>query len=451
MAQQLHPYSIPRMQGGQLDIMTPDQIGRAVIRLYKHAHALPPSQETALLGAAIKAGRFMEFAERIRRRGSELSHNQITAFASFLGLHESDLLLDALPVMKRAGVLDYSTIGGQIAIDEYVGVSAPLLHQVAATWKELRPSVTEHCALQSIELATAAPLCETDHYAALEVMGFSAEIRTDAIAALRAIGILQRVQPSPSEEPIIYNAYVWGSGVVSIARFLASLPANEREVLTAVSALAMERPGISLSHFRNVDSHVISAARKVGFLDATRVVTRTGTESSFAFSPTLERSLPVTSTDVLHERKLFVAHILFGHRNAPEVTGRIRNPLVLVKALLQQGEVGPASAINSDYPLLESHGIVKVTPSSIRGRAYLSLVKRDIVEDSLTLLEVALGDTPEATGQQSISSLWLPGSFRGPEDDRKNLRVPSDAARELFDSSIKKLRDEARQVMRGER
>lgn len=428
-----------------------NQAGRAVIRLYHYARTLPVSPETVVLGTTIKAGRFMDFAERIRRRGSEFSHNQITTFARLVGLDESDLRFVALPILKRAGVLDYLTVDGQISIDEYVGVSAPLLKQVASTWEALGPSVTERCALESIELATAAPLYETDHYAALEVMGFSTETRIEALTALRAIGMVQRTQPSSSNEPIIYNVYVWGNGVVPIARFLASLPTNEREILTSVSASVIERPGISLSQFHDVDPRMISAARKVGFLDATRVVTRAGKETSFAFSPTLERSLPSTSTDVLHERKLFIAHILFGHQNAPDTTGRIHWPLVLVRALLRNGEVGPASAINSDYPLLESHGIVKVKASSISGRAYLSLVKRDVVEESLLLLEAALGDTSETTANQSIGSLWLPGSFKGPEADRRNLRAPSGAEAELFDITLRRLREGVQKVTRGER
>ena len=68
-----------------------------------------------MLGTTIKAGRYMEFAERIRRRGSELSHNQITTFARLVGLDESDLRLAALPTLKRAGVLDYLITGEQIS------------------------------------------------------------------------------------------------------------------------------------------------------------------------------------------------------------------------------------------------------------------------------------------------------------------------------------------------
>jgi hypothetical protein len=431
--------------------MNQAQTGRAILRLYQHARHLPVTPESTLLSAAIKAGRFMDFAGRIQRRGSELSAEQLAQFANFVGLDDVDLRLIALPTLKAAGILDYGVVDGHLMVDEFVGVSAPLLKQVADTWEELHPSVVERCALESIELATAAPLNESTHHAALDAIGFDHQARETAIGALRAVGMLHRETPSGADEPILYNEYVWGSGVVSIARFLESLPADERLILASLSGQAMQRPGISLASFQGVEADVLSAARKVGFLDATRVVTRSGKDSSFAFSPTLEGALPATSTDVLHDRKLFVAHILFGHRNAPYSKGRILQPLVLVRKLLREGEVGPATAINSDYPLLESHGIVKVKQSGLSGRAFLTLVKRDVVEDSLSLLEAALGNDEGAGGVQSIDSLWLPGRFRGPEEDRRSIPMAADAQADLFRGAIMKLRDEAQQTTRGER
>ncbi len=113
--------------------------------------------------------------------------------------------------------------------------------------------------------------------------------------------------------------------------------------------------------------------------------------------------------------------------------------------------MGPATAINSDYPLLESYGIVKVKTSPISGRASLLLVKRDVVKESLPLLEAALGeDTSETTANQSFGSLWLPSSFRGPEDDRRNLHAPSGAEAELFDITLTRLREGVQKVTRGE-
>src|SRR5665811_1408261 len=70
--------------------------------------------------------------------------------------------------------------------------------------------------------------------------------------------------------------------------------------------------------------------------------------------------------------------------------GRILDPRVLVRALLRNGSVGPASNIASDYHLLEANGIVAVRPSDeTPGRAYLELVKQEIVEGGLGWIEAS--------------------------------------------------------------
>src|SRR5207245_4694707 len=113
--------------------------------------------------------------------------------------------------------------------------------------------------------------------------------------------------------------------------------------------------------FAGVDQALLQEAERAGFIDAARVVTSTGARQHFAFSSALERQFAARGlTDALHERKLFVAHILFGHYFGFPGTGRIKDPLVLVRAFMNRGVVGPASAITTDYPLLETHGIVTV-------------------------------------------------------------------------------------------
>ena len=114
--------------------------------------------------------------------------------------------------------------------------------------------------------------------------------------------------------------------------------------------------------------------------------------------------LKVGSTDVAHERKLFVAHVLYGHRYASWGHGRIRDPLVLVRALIERGAVGPATSISHEYPLLESKGIVRVERGS-DGRGMLKLIKKDVARDSLDLLGQALADGEGAGGEGGIEGL----------------------------------------------
>ncbi|TMC47597.1 MAG: hypothetical protein E6J14_15210 [Chloroflexi bacterium] len=431
--------------------------GRVILRVYQHARDLPATTATSYIGAAIKAGRSMDFANRIRRRGQDLTPVEVVEFARLAALDPSDLILWSLPVLKRAAVIDYRLQGADIeAVEEYVGAAAPFLEQVYAVWRHLGPRAEDECTLEAVALAASAPLLASDHEAALESMGFPDDVRQRALAAAASLGLLRRARSAHLDEEIIYNEYVWGENAQRIASFLAALPPDERDLLAHLSGQAMEHPGIPIRHIGAVQADILRGARKVGFLDAARVVTTTQRQESFAFSPALERELARKhASDALHERKLFVAHILFGHHFGFPGTGRVQSPLVLVNALLQRGTVGPASAITSDYPLLESFGIVRVRASSVyKGRSHLHLVKRDVVEDSLELLRAAarpdMGRAGDLAENDPLASLWTPGGFVDPERDRQSLSELRPEARELFDYSIARLRDEIGRVTRAE-
>lgn len=434
--------------------MEATRLGRTILRTYLHAKDMPTSAALTFVGASVKAGRTIEFANRIRRQKT-LDHGRVCEFARFCGLDATDLILVALPTLKKCGIVDYRTEGAQVThLEEYVGISAPLLQQTAAVWNEFSPPDEERCAIESVDLAAHSPLLLSDHEAALEAMGFGREERSRALAALDALQLINRAKVADLPEEIIYNEYIWGDAAVPVARYLKSVGGDERQVLTELSAKVMHHPGVPLGHVSSgVDTEMLRAAQKVGFLDAPRVVTRDNREQQFLFSPTLEGELAQrNSTDALHERKLFVAHILFGHHFARPGRGRIQDPLVLVRALLNRGEVGPASAIASDYPLLESFGIVRVRASSSSGRAYLQLVKRDVVEDGLELLRAALGtDDDGGDAEAGLSELWLPGSFIEPERERqKSPSLRPGPAKDLFDAGIERVREEVAREARGE-
>jgi hypothetical protein len=198
------------------------------------------------------------------------------------------------------------------------------------------------------------------------------------------------------------------------------------------------------------NSRLLVGAQKVGLIDAARVATTGGTVREFAFSPTLERMLGAGTTDVVHERKLFVAHILYGHRYAAWSEGRIRDPLVLVRALINRGEVGPATSISNQYPLLESKGIVRVERQG-GGRGMLKLIKKDVAKDSLELLELALDEGDVSGGESGVAGLWLPGTFRTPEENRRALpELTHSIETEVLNSAIEELREATAQALRRE-
>jgi hypothetical protein len=428
-------------------------VGRAVVRIYLHAREFPPSLETSLVGSALKAGRSMDFAARIRRQADRLDSDQFFTFGRLVGLDRSDMLLWVLPTLGSAEIINYSTSGGQIVgLEEFIEVGSTFLEQVADVWGEHHPTQEELCALESVDLAAHAPMTQSGHQQILSEMGYGEELQQRAINALEGLGLFRRSKSETLNEDIIYNEYVWGTSAVKIAEFLQTLPPNERDVLTQLSAIAIERPGSTVKDLQGREAELLDAARQVGFIDPVGVVT-TNRRQSFIFSPTLEQELAAHgSTDSLHFRKLFVAHILFGHRFGFPGTGRINDPLVLVRALLNRGRVGPATAITTDYPMVEAHGIVRVAPDPFHSdRAYLELTNEDVVRDALPILEAALGSRESlGGGDQPMQALWVPGTYHGPESVRLRLRAATGPSKEIFDSAISDLRRRTARRIRKE-
>ena len=243
-------------------------------------------------------------------------------------------------------------------------------------------------------------------------------------------------------EYVIYNPNVWSAHHISIAAFLRGLPPAERDSLLGLCEQAADSPGLVVSSYGSFKPAMLSSARKVGLVQAATVKSSVASgEQTYVFSPLMEtEDDKLQTTEVLHQRKLFVSHILYGHEKAVAGRGRIYDPRVLVRALLRNGSVGPASNIASDYHLLEARGIVAVRPSEGRpGRAYLELVKEEIVE-VVRWIEASLGAAAASGACADLSALKPPTVWTSPEADRAH-QPDSGAANELAESAILRLRE----------
>ena len=244
----------------------------------------------------------------------------------------------------------------------------------------------------------------------------------------------------------MFNPCVWGAGHISMAKFLRSLPSAEREVILGLCEQASDRPGLALPALDS-SPRVLTSARKVGLIQAATVKSSAdgGASQTYVFSPLLEteddRAL---TTEALHQRELFVAHILFGVEKAKFSGGRISNPTLLVRRLHEWGSVGPATNIGTDYHLLEAQGIVSVEPGG-GDRAYLRMVKKEIVRDGLDWLDRTGG----AGTDRSVSPKLLrsPSEFVTPEQDRLGLSDQG-ATDEVMKGIVLSLREELQSATR---
>ncbi len=421
------------------------RLGRAVVFLHQQdRNNLNPIVQ-AEIETILFTGRAMDFAATIH--GVKLTDGLIREFAKQAGIGHRQLIDVVLPNLKSADIIDFLVENDEVVmLEEYVKLTGTLLDQTMKVLNAMNPSDVEMAVLHSIEIASWAPLTRSEHLHQLTKRRFEDKVAEDGLNLALAANVNKRVMSPELSEEVIYNPYVWGSGQIKIAAFLRSLPSPERDSLLSICEDAASKPGLALPALTSGTPQMVASARKVGLLQASTVKSsRSKLSQTYVFSPLLvEEDDKLFTTEALHQRKLFVAHILFGHEKATFEHGKIQNPVVLVEALLRKGVVGPASNIATDYHLLERHGIVQVEETS-NGRAFLRMVKPEIVEGGLDwLLRTVTG---EVTGKPVVRMFQSPSQFVTPEQDRMGLG-DQEATDEIARSSVLKLREELQSAAR---
>ncbi|EXU69484.1 hypothetical protein Z951_02695 [Streptomyces sp. PRh5] len=436
-------------QGGSA--ATERRLGRAVLFLQQQAPMVTSNVVRADISTLLLTGQAMDFASRMHGFGRLTSAKAIRQFARLSGIPDSLLTLQVLPVLKQANVIDFSvdSDGAVKSIEEFVGVSGTVIQQTFRVLGHLKPSKEELALLHSVEIASWAPLTKTQHLDQIVTLGISDEAAARGFDLSLATSINQRVHSKDLNEDVIFNPHVWGTGQIQIASFLRNLPPGERDALLSICEQASARPGSTLDTVGG-NSSIIRSARKVGLIQAGTVkssASGTPLRQTYVFSPLIQTADDQsTTTEALHLRKLFLAHILFGREKAMLGKGRINDPVVLVSKLLNSGSVGPATNIGTDYHLLESHGVVRVEELA-NGRAFLKLIKEEIARDGLDWLKASVGNIPG--GSSSLKMENVPGLFVSPESDRSKL-ADDGVSDEITTATILELRKEVQRAVRNE-
>lgn len=426
------------------------RLGRAVLFILQQDPVVQDNVVRADIDTLLLAGRAMDFASRLQGYGATATPEIAKTYARLAGLSYRDVCQRILPILKQADVVDYKlTADGTVSyIEEFVGITAPVIEQTFRVLDALGPSEAELGVLHSVEIAAWAPLTAAQHLEQVARRGLPDQAAQEGLRLALAAGINRRVRSAALNENVIFNPYVWGTRQVEVATWLRGLPPAERDVLFAIFEQASTRPGIALNQM-TANSAMVTGARKIGLVQAATVKSTTGQSRTYVFSPLMQASDDAaTTTEALHLRKLFVAHILFGHEHADPWHGRIDNPTILVRALLNRGQVGPATSIATDYALLEAQGVVQVEEIEGTDRAILRLLKREIVEAGLDWLNAGLGSMT-GRGSESTRLHQTPGTFVKPEIDR--ARLPDEgAATEITHSAVLALREEIQRVARAD-
>lgn len=418
------------------------RLGRAIIFVHQHDSRIQDPFVRAEVETLLLTGRAMDFAARLRGHGRlvVLTDELVRRYAGLAGIGQRELVSTVLPSLKDANLVDYRvTEAGQISdLQEFVGVSATVTEQTVSLLRSLNPTRSDLAFLHSVEIGAVAPLTAADHLEQLSSRGYTDEEATRALKLAKAVGLNLTAHSTAMNEDVVFSPYVWGTKQLSLAQFLAGLPSAERDALLGLSEQVLATPGLHMSQL-TTNPAVIRSAQSVGLIQSATVQSAAGASSTYVFSPLLEaEDNKCTTTEAFHQRKLFVAHIMFGHEKAKSGFGRIASPTTLVDSLVRKGTVGPATNIKTDYHLLEAAGVVSVEPQG--DRALLHLIKPEIATAGLEWIR-RISDP----GGERLTLSQQPAKFIKPEDARAQT---SGATNELMTSAVLELRKEMQRAAR---
>ncbi|GID29141.1 hypothetical protein [Paractinoplanes brasiliensis] len=421
------------------------RLGRAVVFVHQHDHKITDPLVRSQIEVLLITGRAMDLAARLRGHQDfvPLTHELVVGYAGYASIGTLELFTIVLPALKNANLIDYrvDTTGHIIGLDEYVGVSATLTEQTVQVLNVLKPSRAGLAFLHSVEVGAIAPLAESQHLQEIVKRGFTDVEATEALRLTRAAKLNLTTPSADLNEKVVYSPYVWGTKQISLAKFLQGLPPNERDALLGMSEQVLSTPGLHMSKLA-APPGIIRSAQNVGLIQAASVQSATGASSTYVFSPLLEAvDDNCITTEAFHLRKLFVAHILFGHEKAVAGRGRISSPAVLVDRLIRRGRVGPATNIGTDYHLLEAAGVVSVDDQG--DRPFLRLVKPEIAQSGLEWIK----RITDPAGDASVTLSQRPTGFVKPEDSRTG-GGEDPASQEILAASINELRKETQRAAR---
>ena len=123
--------------------------------------------------------------------------------------------------------------------------------------------------------------------------------------------------------------------------------------------------------------------------------------------------------DALDLAKAFVASLYYGMNFSSDGRGKINMLKLLMQKLVNGHEVGPATAIGQDYQLLEMKRVIQLRQKPNTNLFYMTLLKRDIGELAMQVLE--FGNTDEQTLVGSMHSSNVT-NYVGPEQIRASNR-----------------------------
>lgn len=398
----------------------PTRAGAWIVSLGKSVQNSDIAVRTDLHAVSL-ASRGAEFFNSVRALGT-VSAERTEAFqrAAMLSRLESRAVLDFL--------VKENLVQLKVEPDGRVGLVVPpatteQAYDVAlGLFDEADPSDIASVAIAMLEATVDFPVRRDELLQQVAIMArVNEQTARLALSHLEVLGALQRSRDVTSGEPLIYNPLIFQFSGDAALNAIAGLDATEKADAVAIIQHVRDHPGVPLHS--ELRGRAYDVMKNTGVIDVSTFTPRPGVPSREF--PTLQAAWGLkkmdddskAGADLIDDAKALLSSIRFGELFADPTGGRIFSPVVLLRALVRKGTVGPASNIGSDYPLIAKRGIVNIVQNpALPSRYSMELRKGDVVKPVVAMLDAYEDSVDESMESDSLDGRF---SFSPPEASRR--------------------------------
>jgi hypothetical protein len=384
-----------------------------LLGLTRHLRTYTMGPERAALGQLEFAGNVLEIAIRLRGSGTSPGE-RVVAIATDAGVDKRRLVFDVLPTLGTLGLIETSlgADGRPTAVIERLPPLPELLALADPILNTALPEPVERALLKILDATTVMPETKAS------CMQLACEVSSEEQAE-RALGFLESLhlchrQASDDGTGVIYNPNVWSADTDYSATALRAEDGRVRAALTGLIEEVSASAGLPEDKVTSTEPKWVDFAVAQGLILRSVVQTTEGAECAFLFTPHMGRNAfeaPTGADPSGHVRQL-IGSMVFARSYANH---RLWSPTRFLRALIKNGEAGDASSIGTDYPMLETAGIVRVEPGSNYHK--FVLLQSDIAEEAVTYLD------DQGDDSQGILGLRDQRLYRQPEAERAQQRI----------------------------
>jgi hypothetical protein len=419
--------------------------GKLVVSAAKALKVFRPDPTvTTELYASWEAGRIGLLASALRNQG-RISLERFNSLASYEVFSPVDCRKSVLPALENRGLVHVRRQAGVIQeVESIVLTYEGMLEAIADIYEAAEPTPVDRACGRILFEASRVPMPQS---AVLEALAddFDEETARKAVPIAVNYRIVAAKSGYGLSEPLLYSERVWSAKMAKASRVMAGLDKTGREVLITLIDKVRNYQGIpEVLIRREAVQHnaerLVDLAIGVGLLSRTEITMLDRTQRAFLTSPHFYAEVgDQFGEDTCDRVKIFLDSVRNGQHFGRSGTGRITDPDRLLRKLVNAGEIGPCTAIGTDYVTSEQAGIVRVKRSGFRaGQFVMEVLQRDTVQKVHSI--VTTGTIP-TSGMMNASDVAEGVEFKSIEQLRPDPGQVAASIAEIEREMILRLRE----------